>query len=408
MAGLESSAHFKDRARKYGLAEDLIAEFTKAGIDTFGKLAIICAIQPNSGDDTALLQAIKGLTGKDVPPKDVPTVRRLWYESHTHAMLDLQQQVQKTPDSLPREMPMAERLTRLKRQRDELKGLVLDVRTEPGHALVDKVQSMLDQGLISHIPPEKCVSRQDEIMGVKSESRLSLGSDGNIKMTHQASDLRCDTSGELRLRQCFLRRALAFDQVGLASFVQLEEWSNKMFQALLESPPAGYRYVTVQQILSADAKLWQIMSQESRGNIAVGIGLDPPLDSLLKKLCLDPLVIACMTPLPVPANQPAPSSASTDGSSKGPGKGHPQKTGKGKSGKGKQSAGASAAGVSLKELLANLPDNCEAKNAEGRFICPFYNKGICRFQKRKSCRFGKHVCYYKGCKESRPYIECSH
>ena len=408
MAGLESSAHFKDRARKYGLAEDLIADFTKAGIDTFGKLAFVCAIQPNSGDDTALLQAIKGLTGKDVPPKDVPTVRRLWYESHTHAMLDLQQQVQKTPDSLPREMPMAERLTRLKRQRDELKGLVLDVRTEPGHALVDKVQSMLDQGLISHIPPEKCVSRQDEIMGVKSESRLSLGSDGNIKMTHQASDLRCDTSGELRLHQCFLRRALAFDQVGLASFVQLEEWSNKMFQALLESPPAGYRYVTVQQILSADAKLWQIMSQESRGNIAVGIGLDPPLDSLLKKLCLDPLVIACMTPLPVPANQPAPSSASTDGPSKGPGKGRPPKTGKGKSGKGKQSAGASAAGVSLKELLANLPDNCEAKNAEGRFICPFYNKGICRFQRRKSCRFGKHVCYYKGCNESRPYIECSH
>ena len=141
---------------------------------------------------------------------------------------------------------------------------------------------------------------------------------------------------------------------------------------------------------------------------AVGIGLDPPLDSLLKKLCLDPLVIACMTPLPVPANQPAPSSASTDGPSKGPGKGRPPKTGKGKSGKGKQSAGPSAAGVSLKELLANLPDNCEAKNAEGRFICPFYNKGICRFQKRKSCRFGKHVCYYKGCNESRPYIECSH
>ena len=235
MAGLESSAHFKDRAKK----DELITELTEAGIDTFGKLAFICAIQPNSGDDAALLVAIKGLTGKDVPPKDIPTVRRLWYESHTHAMLDLQQQVQKTPDSQPREMPMAERLTRLKRQREELKGLVLDVRTEPGHALVDKVQSMLDQGLISHIPPEKCVSRQDEIMGVKSESRLSLGSDGNIKMTHQASDLRCDTSGELRLRQCFLRRALAFDQVGLASFVQLEEWSNKMFQALLESPPAG-------------------------------------------------------------------------------------------------------------------------------------------------------------------------
>ena len=152
------------------------------------------------------------------------------------------------------------------------------------------------------------------------------------------------------------------------------------------------------------------MSQESRGNIVVGVGLDPPLDSLLKKLCLDPLVIACMTPLPVPANQSAPSSASTDGPGKWQGKGNqpPKKTGKGKNGKGKQGEGSSPSGVSLKELLANLPANCEAKNAEGRFICPFYNKGICRFQKRKSCRFGKHVCYFKGCNESRPYIECSH
>ena len=57
-------------------------------------------------------------------------------------------------DASPREIPLAERLTRLKRQRGELKGLELDVHTEPGHALVDRVQA--------------------------------IGADGNIKITKQA------------------------------------------------------------------------------------------------------------------------------------------------------------------------------------------------------------------------------
>ena len=35
-------------------------------------------------------------------------------------------------------------MTRLKRQHAELKGLELDVKTEPGNALVDRIKAMLD------------------------------------------------------------------------------------------------------------------------------------------------------------------------------------------------------------------------------------------------------------------------
>ena len=222
MAGLESVPAFTERAKQIGISDELLKKFTDKNLDTYGKLAFICSSRPSSGDDKALFDSIKELTGSEVPVEQQSIVRRLWYEAHSHALVDLEARASRTGESSPREMPLAERLTRLKRQRVELKGLELDVHTEPGHALVDRVQAMLDTAQVLHIAPEKCISRHDEILGDKSEQKLSLGADGNIKITKQASSLRCETTGELKLRRCFLRRALAFDQVGLASFTTME------------------------------------------------------------------------------------------------------------------------------------------------------------------------------------------
>ena len=86
---------------------------------------------------------------------------------------------------------------------------------------------MLDSAQVLYVAPEKCVSRQDEINGDKSEQKLSFSVDGSIKVTKQAMQLRCETSGELKLRQCYLRRALAFDQVGLAGFTVQEAYPNQ-------------------------------------------------------------------------------------------------------------------------------------------------------------------------------------
>lgn len=408
MAGLESVPAFTERARQIGLSEDLLGKFVAKNLDTYGKLAFICSSRPSSGDDKALFDSINALIGSEVPVEQQSVVRRLWYEAHSHALVDLEARASRTGETSPREMPLAERLTRLKRQRGELKGLELDVHTEPGHALVDRVQAMLDSAQVLHIPPEKCISRHDEILGDKSEQKLSLGADGNIKITKQATSLRCETTGELKLRRCFLRRALAFDQVGLASFVTMESWHNKMFQALLDAPPAGYRYTTVQQLLASDQKLWQVVAQDSRGDISIGVGMPAPLDKHIVAASNNQFVMSCLTHLPKPPEAPAqpwrPSKGKGEKGDKG-GKG-----GKGKNGKGKnnQTNADAAPTTSLKELLDSLPDGCVRANDDGRFICPFFNKGLCRFQKRKSCRFGKHICNFKGCGAERPYTECRH
>lgn len=78
----------------------------------------------------------------------------------------------------------------------------------------------------------------------------------------------------------------------------METWHNSMVQALMRKPPAGHRYVTVQQILSADKELWNLLSQNTRGKLKVSIGEPPALDSEIKVLMSSPAVLCFMTPLP--------------------------------------------------------------------------------------------------------------
>eukprot|EP00439_Symbiodinium_sp_Y106_P071164 s5236_g12.t1 len=336
MAGLESVPAFTERAKQIGISEELLKKFVKKNLDTYGKLAFICSSRPSSGDDKALFDSIKELTGSEVPVEQQSIVRRLWYEAHSHALVDLEARASRTGESSPREMPLAERLTRLKRQRVELKGLELDVHTEPGHALVDRVQAMLDTAQVLHIAPEKCISRHDEILGDKSEQKLSLGADGNIKITKQASSLRCETTG---------------------------------------------------------------------------VGMPAPLDKHIAAASYNQFVMSCLTHLPKPPESPAQLWKPHKGGKGDKGensKGGKNGKGKSKGGKNNQSKADASPNTSLKELLDSLPEGCVRATDEGRFICPFYNKGLCRFQMRKSCRFGKHVCNFKGCGSERPYIECRH
>ena len=67
--------------------------------------------------------------------------------------------------------------------------------------------------------------------------------------------------------------------------------------ATVRVPPSGHKYVSMQQVL-ADRQLWSLMSQDSRGNLKVSAGAEPPLNRLIVKLRESPQVLCFMTPLP--------------------------------------------------------------------------------------------------------------
>ena len=223
-----------------------------------------------------------------------------------------------------------------------------------------------------------------------------------LKIAKKIVDLECDAS-EVKIQSALTRRSLAFDQVGLASFIVQEEWHAKIFQCLQREPPNGYRYVTLQQVLAADKQLWTLVSQDTRNTLQIVAGEPAPLDSAIQKFANEPQMTACLTNLPAPHH-----TASSSGSH-GPQqekKSKPQSQATAKTSPSAKGGGKNTDRIAY--LLKNMPPNCVSKSDTGKFFCLRYQVSKCRYQKKKQCNNGLHQCYYKGCHKERPCCECQH
>ena len=212
---MESKASFQQRAQEIDLDSKLLTDLLAKQVNTFSKLAYICPANPNSGDDSKLKAAVEALVGYEVDAVKVIGVRQLWYEAYMVAMTELESRVKKTPMDTPKALPLAERLARIERQKQNLTGIVMGQYLEPAHALTDRISQMAEDNVLTHIPPERCISRHDEIQNQKSEQQVVFDAQGSLKINKRAVELSCDCTGELRLRQALTRKALAFDQAGL-------------------------------------------------------------------------------------------------------------------------------------------------------------------------------------------------
>jgi hypothetical protein len=114
---MESKASFKARALEIGIENETIESLITAGLNSFSKLAYVCAVNPASGDDTKLKKAIEELLESEVNAIDMISFRQLWCESYTIAMTELEERVKKTPLDTPKALPLAERMVRIRSRR---------------------------------------------------------------------------------------------------------------------------------------------------------------------------------------------------------------------------------------------------------------------------------------------------
>ena len=89
MAGLESWPALQARALEIQMTNEFLEALKLVGIDSFGKLAFICAANPASGDDTPLRNAVETLLGSAVDESQMIPLRRLWFEGHAIAISDM-------------------------------------------------------------------------------------------------------------------------------------------------------------------------------------------------------------------------------------------------------------------------------------------------------------------------------
>ena len=157
------------------------------------------------------------------------------------------------------------------------------------------------------------------------------------------------------------------EQAGLSSFEASEKWRTLLFQSLMKTPPAGHRYVTVQQILNADKEMWALSSQQTGGMLKSSPGGDAPVDKPMKELSESPVILCYLTPLMTSRGDDPKRRPKTDPPRNGPKQDpkHDPKPPKGVKRKDE---------TTVKELLKSLPTNCVSKLDNGKFICLHYNK----------------------------------
>lgn len=62
----------------------------------------------------------------------------------------------------------------MERQREQLRGLDISGPMEPAHSLYDVCANMIDKNEVAYVHPNKCLSRQQELIGVKLEKEIQL------------------------------------------------------------------------------------------------------------------------------------------------------------------------------------------------------------------------------------------
>jgi hypothetical protein len=298
-AMMESEAVFKSRCEAVGLSVATITALETAQLTTMAKLAFVVGVQPGSQDDKEFQEVMKQVLSVDpVPVGTLSSLRRLWFEANAMAINEVKSRYEKTEDSVPKKLPLPEREHRRVHQQTALAGLKIEGNLEPAHSLVDMAMNIKEEDIIRYICPTTCISREQEVKGLKKETLIKADAQGQLRSITKDNSPSADISSEYRLRLALQRRSLALDQMNLIPYQKMEDYHNYLYDLLLRSVPSTHRNITVTQLLEADKHVWSRMAEYCRSGLKVTASGTYPMESALDRAMLDPITTSLLQPLP--------------------------------------------------------------------------------------------------------------
>ena len=394
---IDSTAHFSSRAIEIGLTDDVVQIFIAKDIGSMGNFGFAHG-QPGQpiveADFTAWLTRILGME------PDLATVaraKRLLFEAHVLVTSHLRSQIEGTTDSAEaRKIPPAERVARLERLAEQLKGIDLSGPMLPAHSLLNEVCHQAESQVLRYITPSKCPSRETEILNLKLEKELSI-EHNTLKIKDKDQAIPVDTGSEFLIYQALVRRCVAYAFANLIAFDIQHKWITFLFKLLSKDVPQGYSRVTLGQILAADKAAYVYMAEH-----CTDLKPDPikmPLNEVMQAMPTNFEVMLFAQPLPRAPAKTSKEASEPKGSRPGPYqpvKASAKGGGKGR-GRGKSDFRSKGSGPMPKELVGN-----PSKDSQGRNICFAYNlPGGCPDAKDgESCSRGMHICIKRGCNKA--------
>ncbi|CAE7354784.1 unnamed protein product [Symbiodinium sp. CCMP2456] len=403
MSLADSEAVFKARATACGLADGDFAKLKAEGLETMGMFAFSCNFAPGAASEAPFVELVEKVLGNPPTVKQLASFRRLFAESYSAVASDIKTQIETTDESVARKLPAADRAQRLKEQQSRISGFQIRGPYEPGDSLVDRSVQMLEQDRLSYLEWGSCVSREHELTtNTRKDNSVTFDNNGLLRMAKRDKITPCDSSSELQVRYCLMRRGLALDQAGILTYDLHESLIEKLFQARLTVPPPNYSRVQMTQLEHADRKFFALLGEHTRAGIKASAA-GRPCD-LAFKLCLectDFLTLLQPRPFAVQNYDPPRKWRKFD-DNKGGGKGKDKGGKDGGKGKDKGRQGSSDFARVPRALLVL---GCIGMHPQTKQrFCYNFNLKTC--QEGANCTRGAHMCAVKGCHQAHAAMDC--
>ena len=385
---LSSTPAFERQCSRVGLSEPWVTALKAKQVDTLSKLSYavtLPGVQATDADIDAFANKLR--PGESLSLGDTAALKRLIFEAQTLSVAELRASVQ-SGDDVPKKLPSAERTLRLEQQKARLIGLPLEKgQWQVAHSLYDRYASMRESEELKYIPPSECVTRDSELAGAKPSKTLQIdASRSNLVFKDEEMVHEMSLVSDLELYQAMLRRALALDLVGLASFSTVQRWVERLFEIATQDPPPAFMRVSRAQILRADRQAFVEMAREHNGALKARPDGSLPLDDAFKNLPHNTEVMYFLLPVAAGKSQ--------------------NKGNKGKGDKRKSSFkdedGAKKKGKISRDPIPAELKGCHSRTPKNEPICFNFNLGRC---KNKKCKF-RHVCCKPGCYGKHPISQC--
>ena len=172
---LESEATFQMQAQRAGLSQSYIDCIKAAALGTLGKLAYALTTPGTAPTELQVNNFLNAMRPAGAPTvADTTAMKRIVFEAQTLTIANLRNSMPASDESTSKKVAPAERSARIEGQRARLRGLDLSGPLEPSYWLYDSFSTMMDTGELKYIPPNRCLTRQQEISGSKPDKQIQL------------------------------------------------------------------------------------------------------------------------------------------------------------------------------------------------------------------------------------------
>ncbi|CAE7340302.1 unnamed protein product, partial [Symbiodinium sp. KB8] len=303
-------AHFKKRCSEVKLSDAAFGQLTALGITTLGTAAHTVGTPGQDIPDALIREWIETNT-PGLPLGDVAALKRIFFESQTLVLSSLRQSILDPDATTKQKLPEAEKSQRLSAFKAANPGLFLDATSEPGHSLLELACEQERQNVLQHIPIEKCVSRQHEILNHQKPSKMLELEAGHIAVKETSEVPEQPVHGALALLEGLKRRGYAYVMARCVSLAPYEAYLAKLMQHFRRAPPPNHQRVGIDQLIDADKMVFVYLLEQgvkprakADGSYELDSALHDALNSYQVSSLLLPLPAGSKRKLTPPTKQP--------------------------------------------------------------------------------------------------------